>query len=80
MVNMVCSSSPAASLLVDEYLDHDWSGLWWVRVDGAARIVKSSDEWTQAMGLLADKYPQYQRTPPPGPVVAIDVTTWRAWP
>ena len=29
---------------------------------------------------LAVKYEQYLRSPPPGPVVAIDVTGWRAWP
>src|SRR5262245_39864365 len=31
-------ATPRASLLVDHY-DDDWAALWWVRVDGAARVV-----------------------------------------
>jgi PPOX class probable F420-dependent enzyme len=71
---------PVAALLVDEYVDDDWSALWWVRVDGVARIVDDHDERLRALGLLSSKYHQYERTPPPGAVVAIDVTSWRAWP
>ena len=33
-----------------------------------------------ALAALAAKYEQYRRQPPPGAVVALDVTTWRAWP
>jgi PPOX class probable F420-dependent enzyme len=68
-----------ASLLVDHY-DDDWSGLWWVRVDGAGRVVESGPERDTALAALATKYDQYRRTPPPGPVVALDITRWRAWP
>ena len=31
-------SNPQVSLLVDHYSD-DWAALWWVRVDGEARVV-----------------------------------------
>jgi PPOX class probable F420-dependent enzyme len=68
-----------ASLLVDHY-DDDWSALWWVRVDGAGRVVESGPERDTALAALATKYDQYRRTPPPGPVVALDITRWRAWP
>lgn len=71
-----------ASLLVDHY-DEDWSTLWWVRVDGDGRVVESDHpgpERDTALAALAAKYEQYRRTPPPGPVVALDVTRWRAWP
>jgi PPOX class probable F420-dependent enzyme len=71
---------PVASLLVDEYNDDDWSALWWVRVDGHARIVEDAAERARALRLLAAKYSQYARTLPPGAVLAIDVTHWRAWP
>ena len=72
-------ANPAASLLVDHYED-DWSALWWVRLDGVARVVADPQERTSALALLSAKYPEYTRTPPPGDVIAIDVTAWRAWP
>jgi len=68
-----------ASLLVDHY-DEDWSALWWVRVDGAGRVVDDGTERDRALALLAAKYEQYRRDPPPGPVIALDLSTWRAWP
>jgi PPOX class probable F420-dependent enzyme len=69
----------AASLLVDHY-DEDWSTLWWVRVDGRGRVIESGPERDRALDLLAAKYEQYRRQRPPGAVVAIDATAWRAWP
>ena len=72
-------ANPAAALLVDHY-DDDWSALWWVRLDGVARVVADPPERARALTLLAAKYPQYTRAPPPGDVIAIDVTAWRAWP
>ncbi len=72
-------ANPYASLLVD-YYDDDWSALWWVRVDGAARAITEGAERDQAIRELTMKYAQYVHTPPPGPVVAIDVRSWRAWP
>lgn len=70
--------SPAACLLVDCYED-DWSKLWWIRVDGTARVLIDGDERDHALDLLAAKYPQYQTTRPPGPVIALDITFWRGW-
>ncbi len=70
---------PAASLLVDHYAE-DWATLWWVRLDGTGRVVEGGAERDAALVLLAAKYEQYRRDPPPGPVVALDVTAWRAWP
>jgi PPOX class probable F420-dependent enzyme len=68
-------AQPSASLLVDHY-DEDWSRLWWIRVDGAARVV--DDE--SALALLRAKYRQYDTTALPGPVIVIDELRWRAWP
>jgi PPOX class probable F420-dependent enzyme len=70
---------PAASLLVDRY-DEDWSALWWVRVDGTARVLDGGPERERALDVLAAKYAPYRERRPPGPVVAIAVTAWRAWP
>lgn len=71
---------PATCVLVDHYAD-DWSTLWWVRMDGRARVVDagSADELT-GVRLLAEKYQQYRDVPPPGPVIAVEVTHWLAWP
>ena len=69
------AANPAVSLLVDHYED-DWSRLWWVRVDGAARIV---DDPARAVELLAGKYPQYVASPPPGPVVEITIERMTGW-
>ena len=73
------AANPAACLLVDRY-DDDWSKLWWIRVDGTARVLIDCDERDHALDLLAAKYHQYQETRPPGPVIALDITAWRAWP
>ena len=73
------AAHPFASLVVDHY-DDDWSMLWWVRLDGRARVVTEADERLRALALLTEKYDQYVTTPPPGDVLAIDVTSWRAWP
>lgn len=72
-------ADPKACLLVDCY-DDDWSELWWIRLDCTARVLTGGTERDQALDLLAAKYPQYRSTRPPGPVIALDVDTWRAWP
>ena len=70
---------PAASLVIDHY-EEDWTRLWWVRLDGAARVLESGPERDAAIGALTAKYTQYVEAPPPGAVVALDVETWRGWP
>lgn len=78
-------ANPAASLLVDHYAE-DWTTLWWVRVDGTARVLEAgagpeaADERDRALVLLTAKYEQYRIEPPPGPVIALDIATWRSWP
>jgi PPOX class probable F420-dependent enzyme len=63
-----------ASLLVDHY-EEDWSRLWWVRVDGAARVIESAG----AIDALSVKYEQYRATRPAGPVISIAPERWRSW-
>ncbi len=72
-------ANPSASLLVDHYSE-DWSALWWVRIDGIARIIGSGTEFDRALLELTGRYEQYSQQPPPGPVIAIDIHGWRAWP
>jgi PPOX class probable F420-dependent enzyme len=69
---------PDVTVLVDHYED-DWSGLWWIRLRGRARVLDEGEERERALELLAEKYPQYRREPPDGPVLAVDVTEVRTW-
>jgi PPOX class probable F420-dependent enzyme len=71
-------AQPRVSVLVDEY-DEDWTTLWWVRADGVARIVGKGAEHDDTVAALTAKYPQYEKQPPAGPVVAITVERWRGW-
>ncbi len=72
-------ANPTAALLVDHY-DDDWARLWWVRVDGAVRVLHDGAERETALDHLAEKYEQYRRARPPGPVIALEIDGWRAWP
>jgi PPOX class probable F420-dependent enzyme len=70
-----------ACLLVDEY-GEDWSALWWVRLDAAARILEPDDGYDAAaagLAALADKYQQYADRPPSGPMLALTVRRWSGW-
>jgi PPOX class probable F420-dependent enzyme len=71
------AANPRVAFLVDAYAD-EWDKLWWVRADALAQVagepVRSS-----AIPALRAKYPQYERVPPTGVVVAATVTTWSGW-
>jgi PPOX class probable F420-dependent enzyme len=71
-------ANPRVSVLVDHYED-DWSSLWWVRVDGTARIVEEGPEFDEAISLLVARYEQYRSNRPAGPVVEIKVERMTGW-
>ncbi len=70
---------PAVSLLVDHY-EEDWDRLWWIRLDGEAQVLAEAAARNQAIDALAAKYSQYVERRPPGAVIAVTITGWRAWP
>jgi len=71
--------NPRVAVLVDHYAD-DWTTLWWVRADGIARVVESTDaEATVALEHLLLRYAQYADAPPCGPFLVIDVERWSGW-
>jgi len=70
--------NPAVAVLADHYED-DWTRLWWVRADGAARVIEAGPEAERAIGLLQERYPQYRRTRPQGPVVEISIERLSGW-
>lgn len=71
-------ASPNVSLLVDEY-DDDWDQLWWVRIDGLARVATSGSDWRDARSALIKKYAQYREWPPAGQVVYLEITKVTSW-
>ena len=71
-------ANPRVAVLVDHY-ENDWSQLWWVRLDGRARVVEDDLERMRALGLLQAKYEQYRVEPPEGAVLAIAAERWRGW-
>jgi len=81
---------PRVSLLLDHYAE-DWETLWWIRVEGRARVVQPLDpqadpEVAAALLALRAKYPQYREIPilrEPPTALAIEplrVTSWCAGP
>jgi PPOX class probable F420-dependent enzyme len=69
---------PDVTVLVDHYED-DWSRLWWVRIDGQARVLDAGGEAELALRLLIKKYDQYRHDAPNPPVLAVDIRDWRGW-
>ena len=72
------AGNSAVSVLVDNY-DDDWTRLWWVRVDGTARLVDERGEAERATDLLVARYAQYRTARPTGPVVAIRIDRLTGW-
>lgn len=80
---------PRAAVLVDHY-SPDWTQLWWVRIDGTARVLHgpSGDPagrpddiglWTRALDALARKYPQYGARSLTGPMLVLTPAAWAGW-
>ena len=72
------ASEPRVALLADRY-DDDWTRLWWVRIDGEARVVADADERGRALAALAQAYTQYAEAPPQGAVIAIEPRRFSGW-
>jgi PPOX class probable F420-dependent enzyme len=71
-------SRPEVTVLADHY-EADWSLLWWVRLEGRARVLDSGEEAEFALRLLVERYEQYRREKPDVPVLAIDIRRWSGW-
>jgi PPOX class probable F420-dependent enzyme len=72
------AANPGVSVLFDHY-EEDWSKLWWVRVDGAARVLDDGPEADRAIDILVDRYEQYRLARPGGPVVAVAIERMSGW-
>lgn len=71
-----------ACLLLDHY-DADWSRLWWVKLDGRARVEIGAGALAERVGAqLRAKYPQYRDVPVFRSVPTLLVLRWNrvtAW-
>jgi PPOX class probable F420-dependent enzyme len=73
-------ANPRVALLADEYDDADWAALWWVRAEGAGRVLEpGSGEARHGVDLLVERYAQYREARPAGPVLAVAVRRWAGW-
>lgn len=70
--------TPAISVLIDHY-DEDWRRLWWVQLEGTARVLRDSAQIRRPIALLSAKYAQHAADPPAGPVIDMTIDTWRGW-
>jgi PPOX class probable F420-dependent enzyme len=69
---------PRFTVLVDHY-EEEWPAVWWVRLKGRGRVIDEGVERDRALGLLGEKYEQYDGEAPQGAVIALDVEEWRGW-
>ena len=67
-----------ASLLVDHY-DDDWEKVWWVRLDGEARMVTDRSELEEAIDRLRAKYVQYETLERDSSAMALEIKRWSGW-
>lgn len=49
------------SALVADYYEDDWNRIGYVLIKGAAKILKTGEEYEEAVQLLRDRYPQFQK-------------------
>ncbi len=72
-------ANPQVSLVVDHY-EEDWSLLRYVLVFGDAQLLEEGQEWTRAIAMLREKYPQYQAMDlAASPVIKITPARFAVW-
>ena len=71
-------ADPRAVILVQRW-DEDWSRLWWVRLDGRARLLHDASEMEAPRRLLLARYEQYTGPAELHPIIAVDIDSWTAW-
>lgn len=69
-------ADPRVSLLAQHW-DADWSRLWWVRAEGAARVEETVGD--DARRALTARYRPYRHEPPLGPWILVEVERLTGW-
>jgi PPOX class probable F420-dependent enzyme len=74
------AANPNVQVLFDVYDDGDWTGLRYVQLRGAGRILSSGAEHASAITLLRARYAQYGAMALESrPVIAVDVERVVGW-
>ena len=72
-------ANPHVSLVADHY-EEDWSRLHYVLVSGEAELLESGEEWSRAIAMLRQKYPQYRQMDlDESPVIKIAPARFSPW-
>ena len=72
-------ANPRVSLLVDHY-EEDWSRLFYILVEGTAKLLPEGKEQRAALGLLRRKYAQYRKMKLASkPVIKISPSRLISW-
>ena len=72
-------ANPQVALVVDHY-EEAWDRLWYILVRGRAELLLEGGERVKAIGLLRQKYGQYQEMDiDDNPVIKIVTTGTVAW-
>lgn len=72
-----------AALVIDRYVDADWTRLAWLMARGAVKMLSADDtDHARIVALLRERYPQYrQMTLERAPLIALTperITSWGA--
>lgn len=59
--------------------DEDWSRLWWVRLDGHARVLNGAPDLDEPRRLLLARYPQYDAPEDLHPIIEVQIDSWVGW-
>ncbi len=72
-------ANPQVSLIADHY-EEDWTRLQYVLVIGEAGLLESGEEWSRAIAMLREKYPQYRQMDlDQSPVIKITPARFVPW-
>ena len=73
--------NPRVCVIIDDY-DEDWSRLAYLLVRGRAEVVANRNEYTHALEVLRERYPQYRQMPlafDTHPLVRLTPERWHFW-
>jgi len=72
-------ANPNVSVVIDHY-EEDWLRLHYVLISGVATLLDSGDEWSEAITMLREKYPQYRQMGlDESPVIKITPERFSPW-
>src|SRR5262249_18403250 len=71
-------ANSAVAVLTDQYRAAG-RRLWWAGAEGQAVVLDEPGAMLAPVRRLVERYPQYQESPPEGPVIVVSVHRWSGW-